>query len=129
MDGGIVVNHRDLPSWSRFRRLGLILEDLKEFVLIGHLSFRRCGSRSGASVLWNPDAEGCAAPRRRIHGEMSPEALGNNVEDDVQTEPGAAAITSRGEERIKGAQLDLLGHADPVVRDRNLDVVASDRPR
>src|ERR1700722_14028058 len=77
---------------------------------------------------WNSNAEGCAASKRRIHGETPAEALGDDVEDDVQAEPGAAMIAPCGEEWVKSADPDVLGHADAVVRDRNLDVIAADRP-
>jgi len=52
---------------------------------------------------WNPDAESRATSGRRIQGETSAEALGDDIEDDVQAEAGAAMIASRGKERIKGA--------------------------
>src|SRR5260370_21424359 len=94
-----------------------------------NLLFRRCDSRRSASMPWNPDAEGRATPGRRIQGETSAEALGDDIEDDVQAEPGAAVVAPRGKERIKGAHPDFLRHADAVVRNGDLEVVAADRPR
>src|SRR5262249_10043102 len=91
--------------------------------------FHRCGSRRSASMPWNPDAESRATSGRRIQGETPAEALGDDVEDDVQAEPGAAVIAPRGKERIKGAPSHFLRHADAVVRNGDLDVVAAESVR
>jgi hypothetical protein len=43
----------------------------------------------------------------------------------MQAKPGAAMTSPRGKERLKGAALDLLAHADPVVAEFDLDVIGA----
>src|SRR6516225_9788552 len=78
---------------------------------------------------WTPDAESRATSGRRIQGKTSAEALGDDNEDDVQAKTGAAMIEPRGKERIKGAPPHFLRHADAIVRNGDLNVVAANRPR
>src|SRR5262245_19166935 len=112
-------------------------------------SSSRAGSSPGSSISWtisssamglihhclyrrrfpgrdprDGDAEARAPAEPRLEGHAAAQLLGDQVEDDVQAEPGAALVAAGGEERIQGAPLSLLTHADAVVGDEDVDVVA-----
>src|SRR5262245_37171129 len=73
---------------------------------------------------WDGDAEAGAPAEPRFERHAATQLLGDEVEDDVQAEPGAALVAAGGEEGIEGATLGLLAHADAVVGDEDVDVVA-----
>ena len=64
-------------------------------------------------------------PRPGCDSQPQPAAqtAGHQVVDDVQAEPGAAAVAPGGEERLEGAPLHVLAHADAVVVELDLDMV------
>src|SRR3978361_1853077 len=61
-----------------------------------------------------------AATRLGIQIKPAAEPVGDDAVDDVQSEPGAALIASRGEERIECAAADVEAHADAVIGKQDL---------
>ena len=51
------------------------------------------------------------------------EAARHQNVNDVQAKPGAAARAPGREERLKGAPLHVLAHADAVIVELDLDLV------
>ena len=64
-----------------------------------------------------------------VPGGVKPQAAAepacHKIIDDMQAEAGAAVAAAGGEERLEGAALDLLAHADAVVGELDLHVVAA----
>src|SRR5258708_15033666 len=61
-----------------------------------------------------------AAAGRRIEVEPAAQAVGHDVVDDMQTEPGAALIAAGPEERIESAAPGVGAHAAPPVGEKNI---------
>src|SRR5262245_51992493 len=80
--------------------------------LIHHCLHRRRFPRRDA---WNGDAEPGAPAEPRLERHAAAELLGDQVEDDVEAEPGAALVPAGCEERVERAPLDVVAHADAVI--------------
>ena len=64
---------------------------------------------------WQNDLKFRARARRTVNIELPPETIGDDVVDDMQTEPSAAALAARREERIEGLAPDVSAHAAAIV--------------
>src|SRR5262245_52866166 len=89
--------------------------------LVHHCLYRR---RIPGRDPRDGDAEAGAPAEPRFEGHATAQLLGDEVEDDVQAESGAALVAAGGEERVERTPLGLIAHADAVVGDEDVDVVA-----
>ena len=61
------------------------------------------------------DTKSGAPAQPRFEGQPAAQLLGDQIEDDVKAEAGAALVAAGGEERVERAALNFFGHADAVV--------------
>ena len=69
-----------------------------------------------------------ASAGRAVNIELPAETIGDDVVDDMQAEPSAAALAARREERIEGLARDVGAHAAAIVEKQDFDFVAARRP-
>ena len=74
-------------------------------------------------------ADGRARSWRGGECDCPPEVLRYEIMDDVKAEPSAALRAPGGEERIEGVTLNVLRHADAIIRERDLDPLRAEAPR
>jgi hypothetical protein len=65
---------------------------------------------------------------RAVNIELSGQTIGDDVVDNMQAEPSAAALAARREERIEGLAADVSAHAAAIVGKQDFDFVAARRP-